>query len=194
MTDLDLITLLAVRLRSRGPLSAVTATVGDLLDDAAPARSREIGAIVERMIDRGQVRQRGDEHRLSLTPSGEAELAARLAADIAGPDRAEATTAYEAFLPVNRRFLVACVSWQANPDDVSVLAELVNELGPIVAALSRIRYRFASYPARMAAALSQADDDRRWIDSPTLDSVHTAWFELHEHLLATLGRERADER
>jgi hypothetical protein len=28
------------------------------------------------------------------------------------------------------------------------------------------------------------------VDSPLIDSFHTVWFELHEHLLATLGIER----
>ena len=27
-----------------------------------------------------------------------------------------------------------------------------------------------------------------------VDSVHTIWFEFHEHLLATLGRDRTSER
>ena len=45
----------------------------------------------------------GDEvRRPSLVdPAGEAELNALLAADLVGPDRADAATAYEAFLPIN---------------------------------------------------------------------------------------------
>ena len=35
--------------------------------------------------------------------------------------------------------------------------------------------------------------DAEWITSPTRDSIHTIWFELHEHLLATLGRDRTTE-
>jgi pyruvate,orthophosphate dikinase len=39
-----------------------------------------------------------------------------------------------------------------------------------------------------------ADGSHEWIARPTIDSYHTVWFELHEHLLATLGRTRTDER
>ena len=46
-----------------------------------------------------------------MTPAGEAELNALLAADLVGPDRADATTAYEAFLPINRRFRASVVAW-----------------------------------------------------------------------------------
>ena len=32
-----------------------------------------------------------------------------------------------------------------------------------------------------------------WIAKPTVDSYHGVWFELHEHLLVTLDRDRATE-
>jgi len=36
--------------------------------------------------------------------------------------------------------------------------------------------------------------EHTWLTRPTVDSYHTVWFELHEDLLATLGRTRSDER
>ena len=62
------------------------------------------------------------------------------------------------------------------------------------AALSSQLSRFDGYAKRFAVALGSAVADPHWIASPSVDSVHTIWFELHEHLLATLGRSRADER
>jgi hypothetical protein len=46
----------------------------------------------------------------------------------------------------------------------------------------------------LVGAVSEAVDDPAWVDAPGLDSIHTVWFELHEHLLASLGRARVDER
>lgn len=190
MDDLHLLTLLAVRLRSRGNAEAVRLTVADLVGDAAVA----IDAALAEALERDQVRLRGDEDRVSLTGAGEAELAAYLAADTHHAGRAQLTTAYEAFMPTNRDFLAACVGWQDGDVDVPDLAKIVVSLGPILERLREIRTRFASYEDRFEAALAEASIDPRWVDSPSLDSVHTVWFELHEHLLATLGRDRTSER
>jgi pyruvate,orthophosphate dikinase len=35
--------------------------------------------------------------------------------------------------------------------------------------------------------------ERDWFTKPLIDSYHTVWFELHEDLLSTLGKERASE-
>ena len=48
--------------------------------------------------------------------------------------------------------------------------------------------------AHVDRILAAAVDDPAWVDAPGLDSIHTVWFELHEHLLASLGRARVDER
>ena len=95
---------------------------------------------------------------------------------------------------MRRRFLAACVGWQDDPAGLDEFIDLIGLLGPVLDALAEVRTRFASYSPRLAAALGEATTDPRWIDSPTRDSVHTVWFELHEHLLATLGKTRVDER
>ncbi len=190
MDDLHLLTLLAVRLRSRGNVEAVRLTVGDLVGDAAIT----IDVAFESARGLEQVRIRGEEERISLTEAGIAELAAYLAADTDVAGRADLTTAYEAFLPTNRDFLAACVGWQDGGADLADLAEVVARLGPVLDRLSELRSRFSSYPTRFDAALGEAETDPRWVDSPRFDSIHTIWFELHEHLLATLGRDRAGER
>jgi hypothetical protein len=67
----------------------------------------------------------------------------------------------------------------------------VQRLGRLLAVLSRFDPRFTSYRQRFAAALAGVDDGRHeLVSSPTQDSVHTIWFEFHEDLLRTLGRER----
>lgn len=190
--SLDLLALLAVRLRSRGTSEAIVATVAELAGERAGDGA--VAASLAAAVELEQVRVRGEAGRHSLTPAGEAELAALLAADLDGPSRAAVTTAYEAFLPLNRRFLTACVDWQDDRDDLGPFVALIEGLSPALAALTSVRSRFGSYELRLERALGRAVTDRRWIDSPTRDSVHTAWFELHEHLLATLGRERTDER
>ena len=123
--------------------------------------------------------------------------------------RAAVTAAYGAFLTFNARFLTVITKWQIRPtagdpmaandhsdwrwdEDVrKSLAGLVRRVRPITDDLEQALPRFASYPQRMTAALERADrGERKWIDGPRIDSCHTAWFELHEDLLATLGLQR----
>ncbi|MEM8708197.1 MAG: hypothetical protein AAGE98_17170, partial [Actinomycetota bacterium] len=194
VSDIGLLTMLAVRLRSRGTTEAITETVAEL-DGGEPADLADrVDRLLLAAVDDGRLRRRGDEGRHSLTPTGDAELSALLAAELTGLDRADVMVAYEAFLPLNRRFLTACVDWQDGLIELEAFLELVGELVPVLDTLAAIRLRFAGYAPRLVRALSEATVDPTWIDAPSLDSVHTVWFELHEHLLASLGRARTDER
>ncbi len=112
MSDLGLLTMLAVRLRSRGTAAVIVETVVELHAGDGTDLSAHVDRILAAAVDDGRVRRRGEECRHSLTPAGEAELNALLAADLVGPDRADAATAYEAFLSINRRFLASVVGWQ----------------------------------------------------------------------------------
>jgi pyruvate,orthophosphate dikinase len=50
------------------------------------------------------------------------------------------------------------------------------------------------YGSRLARALEQARaSDQRFVASPRVDSYHSVWFELHEHLIRLAGRKRSDE-
>jgi hypothetical protein len=54
--------------------------------------------------------------------------------------------------------------------------------------------RFGGYADRYSTALARVDaGERRWVDAPEVDSCHTVWIQLHEDLLATLGRQRGSD-
>lgn len=89
------------------------------------------------------------------------------------------------------------------------LGEIHAAVVPICAELTAMLDRFAGYGPRLDTAIGHlrpdrdgpspeprapGPDDRVWFTSPTIDSYHTVWFELHEDLLATLGIDRASER
>ena len=185
MTDAPVLVLLAVRLRSRAPAAAIATTFATLGGD--PDGFESLLAEARRLE---QVRCRGEEQRWSLTAPGEAELAAHLGNETDRVGRADLVTAYEAFLVHNREFLAAL----ASGSPLEVLGELVDRLDPVLAALAAGLPRFGGYASRFVDAGRLAASDPRWIAGPMVDSLHTIWFELHEHLLATLGRRRVDER
>jgi hypothetical protein len=144
-----------------------------------------------------------DEAEAALAASA-AEHYAQLRADpeiIALADR---------FDDINGKLLAAMSAWQqidiggqkvandhtdASYDDriITRIERLVQRLQPLLDALTRYDERFAGYQQRFDAALAGLDEGRHdLVSSPTLDSVHTVWFEFHEDLLRTLGRARKE--
>ena len=132
--------------------------------------------------------------------------------------RAELLSAYERFLPLNRRVLQVCTDWQVrvgedsdsggepghtlndhgDPSyDLAVLDRLSaihREAEQLLSAMGAVLARFEPYTRRLANALDRAHrGELDWVTRPTVESYHTVWFQLHEDLLATLGRQRSDE-
>lgn len=189
----DVAVLLATRLAGRGSADRIEAVARHLCDPGDLGDPGDIAARLVSAVEEGHVRVRGQERRHSLTPAGDAELSRLLAdqADAAG--LSDLRAAYEEFLPLNQRFL-ALLSSAPAMEKPAALAGLVEELAPVLATLEELLPRFGGYRGRFESALRNARQDPAWIESPRVDSIHTVWFELHEHLLATLGRDRTDER
>jgi hypothetical protein len=116
----------------------------------------------------------------------------------------------EKFETVNAQFLTTMSSWQqvdvggrkvtndhndAAYDEkvIGRLEKLTRRLHPLLDALAVHDPRFGVYPRRFDAAMGAVDAGRHeLVSSPTEDSVHNIWFEFHEDLLRTLGRERVE--
>ena len=63
-------------------------------------------------------------------------------------------------------------------------------LRPLVDGLPRLDY----YLQRLVRAANLVGNgEHRFIASPTVDSYHTIWFELHEDLIILAGRTREEE-
>ena len=192
--DASAVVLLAVRLRSRGTESDVASTAASLAAVPVP-RLRQF---VESFRSDGLVKVRGDAGRISLSPVGAARLASLMAesTDRVGRSRIEAI--HREFLPINREFLSTVSAWQTGTaiegdSPVIALRSLVQRAAPIFVSLSGMLPRFTGYLPRFERSLGRAQQRPEWIDAPALDSVHTVWFEFHEHLLATLGKTRTEE-
>jgi len=174
--------------------------------------------VEEHLLDaeaRGWVRRSGfaGTSGWSMTDAGRAEEERQLAEELdASGARDVAVAAHAAFLPLNRRFGVACTRWQVRPQpwdrmaandhtdwpwDEAVLRTLTSlgagldrALAPLVAALPR----FDRHVPRYRAALARVDrGERAWVDAPDRASAHLVWIQLHEDLLATLGIDRGTD-
>jgi hypothetical protein len=142
------------------------------------------------------------------TPRGRAEQEQMLARELDGVGgRPAVQDAYARFGPLNGLLLEAVTDWQLRDGavnrhtdaqwDAAVLQRLAaidHDAQVPLATLEGVLDRFGWHRPRLASALTQARQGKGdWVARPGLDSYHTVWFQLHEDLLTTLGRQRSDE-
>ena len=173
---------------------------GKILDPASPASAALVGT--------GHASSRGE--HLILSPAGRATAETEFRFDPDDPDGHHGTTrsAYEQFLPRNVELIRVCNDWQVRPGGVpndhhdagydwgliDRLTTIDDRIGPVIRRLGTSVAHFNGYRARLRTARTKVEDgDRDWFTSPRIDSYHTVWMELHEHLLVALGLERSAE-
>ncbi|MBS1837477.1 MAG: transcriptional regulator [Actinobacteria bacterium] len=205
MSD-DLATvLLQLRLRAFASSDVLAASTGAAL---STVESLLVGAASDGLVLRRSGRVAG----WTLTAAGRVRGQDLLAAeiDLVG-GRDAVVEAYLEFLPLNAELLSICTDWQVvvvdgehipndhadEQRDSAILARL-GRLHPaaldVVAALADAAPRFGGYGARLSEAHDHVlGGHTEWLTRVTGDSYHGAWFELHEHLLAVLGRDRERE-
>jgi hypothetical protein len=101
---------------------------------------------------------------------------------------------YERFEALNDQFIKAVSDWQKSDGDpkmeskvIKVVERLIKALGELIQAIPR----YAHYVRRFGDGIARIDQgDREFVCGPTIDSVHTIWFEFHEDILSVLGRPR----
>jgi hypothetical protein len=173
-----------------------------------------VGGELERLASSGLVALRRDEwvDGWSLTPAGRRHVESLVRDELAAAGRSGVVLdAYDAFLPLNRELLSICTDWQTvqlggrlvpndHTDarrDAAVLARLDvlhREVAGVLGLLEDASPRFGRYRVRLDAAHRHVRSGRtEWLTRPTVASYHSTWFELHEHLLVALGRQRTDE-
>ena len=100
---------------------------------------------------------------------------------------------YERFEAVNGKFLQLVSAYQVGGDD-KTLDKLIKVVEKHVAALEEAAKwlpRYGHYAGRFARALTKVEGGQmQYLTSPTVDSIHNAWFEFHEDILAVIGRPR----
>ena len=178
--------LMALRVKGRAAAAAVAAAAG--------ISEEEARAAIDDACSRGAAGPSDRTESHSLTDAGRRELAALLAAEAV--DRAALAALYERFLAADANLKARITEWQfLRPErrDGAATAPVRaagTEALAVVEALQRLVPRLAPYARRLGAALGAARGNVRFVASPHVDSLHQVWFELHEDLLATLGRTR----
>jgi len=188
------------------------ANVGPIVEASGLDASAIAGALAELGAQDLARHREGRISGWTLTPAGRALRAQLVAAELtAAGCEAEVEAAYREFLGHNPRLLSTASAWQLRQEDgqavvndhtdaehdarvIGDLRALHTEAGPLAARLGALLERFARYEPRLSAAVDRVEaGDHDWFTKPLIDSYHTVWFELHEDLLSTLGKERASE-
>lgn len=158
------------------------------------------------------LRRRGQLAGWGLTAAGRAEGERLLADDLDRTGtRVAVEDAYRTFVTLNPLLLESCNRWQVRTRDgarvrndhsdpgydalcVRSLERLHARTVPVLNRLGSRVPRYGGYLPRLDEALRRLQGgDLDWFTRPTIDSYHSVWFELHENLLATLGRDRHRE-
>jgi hypothetical protein len=101
---------------------------------------------------------------------------------------------YERFESLNSRFIALVTDWQRSGGDAAVQERLIKVVERLVSSLDDLIVRiprYDSYGRRFNLAIARVDaGDADLVANPRRDSLHNIWFELHEDILAVLGRPR----
>ena len=202
MTEADasaLPILMAVRIKGRATPDAIATAVGMTTREAQVALTEACAAAQVQAAPGGEPAPDGGgsaaPETFALAAGGHAALRALLARE--PRDHGALARAYEAFLVVDARVKAVITGWQLASAGAARLAhgpalrEVGAEAGAAVDRLAALVPRYASYARRLGTAREGlCGGDERYVASPRVDSLHQVWFELHQDLLVTLGRER----
>lgn len=162
--------------------------------DRASVRSVVDQLVAASLVDRGDV--------LMTTPAGETALSDWFAADRAALGTA-ATKLHQQFQPLDAelkrlasawQLAEAADNWERRLEIVEALASLHHQLRVLFSRHNEAIGRFDDYIRRLGKALAHVREGRTaYVASLSVDSYHTAWFQMHEDLLRVLDEQRDSE-
>jgi hypothetical protein len=178
----------ALRVRGFADLDKVVESTGHDADTVAE--------VLSGTTERGHTKERtGKISGFMLTPAGKARHVL-LRGDSVSPAQVDAiVAAYDEFLAPNRAFKQLTTDVQLDKIETSAIGAALDDLHRQVEAVlgtaTAAVPRFSRYETRLADALARYHGgDADALALPMSGSYHDVWMELHEDLLATIGRER----
>ena len=97
------------------------------------------------------------------------------------------------FETLNDQFIKAVSDWQKNDEDERAKTKILRVVERLIKAMRDIVPiipRYENYVRRFTYGVVRVDrGERDYVCGPSIDSVHTVWFEFHEDILS-VGRPR----
>jgi hypothetical protein len=183
----EFVVLQALRVRGFATTEQVAASTG--LDEAV------IETTLAGTDERGHTQVAGGKRRMhTLTPAGRARSVLLADDRLSKADRTTITAVYESFLFPNRDVKQLTTDAQSGADVGARLDAVHTAIGGVLDDLVAVDPRFGRYRDRLDAAIVRfRGGDSDALAKPLSDSYHDVWMELHEDLIATLGRVRTED-
>ena len=166
----------------------------DVVREISGLPAEEIGRLIDHAVAAGQIEDVGGMYMLSNAGTSALLTGYRDRYESLRTD-ADVLAWYERFERINKQFLEAISAWQtdggADPSRLDKLLRLVERLVKAFDLITPTLPRYARYRNRFQAAMDRVDHgETEFVSSPTADSIHNIWFELHEDILTVIGRPR----
>ena len=172
------------KMASAGDLAAMSGLSAD-----------EVRPMVSGFVAQEWVLDLGEE--LVIQPDGMAEVEGYYHQTYSDPSEREGLAQwYTRFESINSKFIKLVTDWQETEGDaraqdrvIATVERLVKSLGEITPVVPR----YAGYIRRFERSVALVDQGNSdFVCTPTVDSLHNIWFELHEDILLVLGKERTE--
>lgn len=200
MPDSYLTTLHCLTLKQLTDVEGLVVILGQDPDDVK-------SALEQAVTDGHAMAARG---KYMITPAGRAALDEQYPQWFAAErSSTEITSAMDSFESgVNKQVLSLTTAWQTvevagerqpnDHSDASYDAKIIDKLGAVLertgtvlAPLIAAQPSVDRFLTRISDALTRAEDgELDYVSSVRIDSFHTVWFQMHEHILRVTGRER----
>ena len=175
------------------------ATVADVVRISGVPDASGADDVLDTLVAKGLAtrREAGAETYFALSAAG-FEADARASRERLGAQADALAAIYDGrFLDVNARFKALCARWQEQGERIELVEEAAaihEEIAEILRAAAVHDPPIGRYRERLGASMEQfLDGEPAALLAPVGVSYHNTWFELHEDLIATLGRRRAEE-
>lgn len=202
MPDPYLLTLHTLTLRQLADADQILAIIEQNPDD--------VKAALERAVEEGTALAARGAYMIS--PAGRQLLDEAypewFAAERSSDEIGSAMDSFES--GVNRQLLSLTTDWQTvevngerqpnDHSDAAYDARVIDKIGAVIdrtdgvlAPLVAAQPTVARFLERIEQALTRAESgETDYVSSVRTDSVHTVWFQMHEHILRITGRERPE--
>ena len=155
----------------------------------------EVRSMVSDFVERDWVLDMEDD--LLIQPEGMAEVQGYYRETYSEfAQRDEMAQWHARFEPINKQFIKLVTDWQQTEGDPKVqdrVIATVERLLKLIGEVAQLVPRYESYVRRFERAVTTVDQGNTdFVCDPTLDSLHTIWFEFHEDFLMVQGKEREE--
>lgn len=155
----------------------------------------QVRTMVAAFVESGLVLDLGEE--LLIQPDGMTEVQGYYRETYSGlSEREEMHQWFARFEPINVQFIKLVTDWQKTEGEPKVqdrVIATIERLVKLLGEMTQLVPRYAGYVRRFEQSVTKVDQgDPEFVCNPTLDSLHTIWFEFHEDFLGVLGKERTE--